>query len=153
MPHCRGCHTIQTSRSCCLSAVVQNKPGCEKDCPTAEKYCADVYHSSWMWQRNVAPLIIPHWRCPIVPGGPVCCSGWADVLPGWTGQKHVSALSWVLYRKVQTRFPRMHRSLYRFIKHKIFPLSRYGTGCFLLRNTGLKVIFVSLCSLNPTLKG
>lgn len=23
-------------------------------------------------------------------GGPVCCSGGTNVLPGWTGQKHVS---------------------------------------------------------------
>lgn len=63
-----------------------------------------------------------------VPGRPVCGSGGTDVFPGRTGEEHVRLRSGVQTSWLQVSFCPL-----------VFFFFRYGTGCFLLRNTGTKV--------------
>lgn len=80
----------------------------------------------------------PHWVCAFiwshwavsmttVPWRSVGCSGRTDVFSGRTGEKHVSTCQGCQISSLQMSF--LH----------FFFFSRYGTGCFLLRNTGTKV--------------
>lgn len=69
-----------------------------------------------------------------VSWGSVSSACWTDVFPGRTGEKHVSGFV-CLYKFSFVRNSTNSRFVMCF---------RYGTGCFLLRNTGAKVQYFKI---------